>query len=162
MTRSAIVAVIIMSAMSTAVFAHGETTHARKFSPAQLAEERPFGKAGNPKKVTRTVRFRMSDKMRFDPSHITVKRGETVRFVVQNDGKLLHEMVFGTMQELRDHAEQMKKFPDMEHDEPYMAHVPPGKTGEIIWQFTRPGVFDFACLIAGHFDAGMMGKVTVK
>lgn len=144
------------------VHAHGETPHARKFSAAQLAEEKPFGKAGDPKKVTRTITFRMTDNMRFDPSHITVKRGETIRFVAVNKGKLMHEMVFGTPDELKAHAEQMKKFPDMEHDEPYMVHVAPGKTGEIVWQFTRPGVFDFACLIAGHYDAGMMGKVTVR
>jgi uncharacterized cupredoxin-like copper-binding protein len=56
----------------------------------------------------------------------------------------------------------MKKFPGMEHDEPYMTHVAPGKTGEIIWQFTQAGEFDFACLISGHYDSGMMGKVIVK
>src|SRR5688572_20268697 len=103
----------------------------------------------------------MSDKMRFDPSYITVKQGETIRFTVKNNGKLMHEMVFGTPQELKEHADLMKKFPDMEHDEPYMTHVAPGKTEEIIWQFTKTGEFDFACLIAGHFDAGMVGKVKV-
>jgi uncharacterized cupredoxin-like copper-binding protein len=146
---------------SAGAAAHGDKPHARNFSPQQLAEEKPFGKAGDPKKVTRTVRFTMSDKMRFDPSHITVKQGETIRFIVRNNGKLMHEMVFGTPQELKEHADLMKKFPGMEHDEPYMAHVAPGKTEEIVWQFTRAGEFDFACLIAGHFDAGMMGKVRV-
>ena len=147
---------------STAIYAHGDKSHSRNFSATQLAEEKPFGKAGDPTKVTRTITFRMTDNMRFDPSHITVKRGETIRFVARNNGKLMHEMVFGTSDELKAHAEQMKKFPNMEHDAPYMVHVPPGKTGEIVWQFTKPGVFDFACLIAGHYDAGMTGKVTVK
>ena len=154
-------AAITMLVVSTGALAHGEKTHSRKFSAAQLSEEKAFGKAGDPTKVTRTVTFRMSDKMRFDPSSITVKQGETIRFVVRNNGKLMHEMVFGTPQELKQHADLMKKFPDMEHDEPYMAHVAPGKTEEIIWQFTKAGEFDFACLIAGHFDAGMMGKVKV-
>lgn len=162
MKCSAFVVAVALSVLSTAVFAHGETVHSRKFSPAQLAEQKPFGKAGDPKKITRTITFRMSDEMRFDPSHITVKRGETIRFIARNNGKLMHEMVFGTVQELKEHADQMKKFPGMEHDEPYMTHVAPGKSGEIIWQFTKPGVFDFACLIAGHYDAGMTGKVTVK
>jgi uncharacterized cupredoxin-like copper-binding protein len=155
-------AALSLGLAATAAHAHGEKPHAKKFSAAQLAEEKPFGKAGDPGKVTRTITFRMTDDMRFDPSHITVKRGETIRFVAANKGKLMHEMVFGTPAELKAHAEQMKKFPDMEHDEPYMVHVPPGKSGEIVWQFTRPGVFDFACLIAGHYDAGMTGKVTVK
>ena len=149
-------------AVSPFALGHGEKSQARNFSPAQLAEEKPFGKAGDPKKVTRTVTFTMSDRMRFDPSRITVKRGETIRFIAKNNGKLLHEMVFGTTKELQEHAEQMKKFPGMEHDEPYMTHVAPGKSGEIIWQFTKAGEFDFACLIAGHYDAGMVGKVIVK
>lgn len=147
---------------SAGALAHGEKQQPRTFSAAQLAEEKAFGKAGDPKKATRTVRFSMSDKMRFDPSHITVKQGETIRFIVTNNGKLMHEMVFGTMQELKEHADMMKKHPGMEHDEPYMAHVAPGKTEEIVWQFTKAGEFDFACLIAGHFDAGMVGKVIVQ
>ena len=154
---------LVLGIVSAGAFAHGEKPHAKKqFTAAQLAEEKAFGKAGDPKKITRTITFTMSDKMRFDPSLITVKRGETVRFIAKNNGKLLHEMVFGTPKELKEHAEQMKKFPGMEHDEPYMTHVAPGKTGEIIWQFTKAGEFDFACLIAGHYDSGMTGKVIVK
>ncbi len=153
--------IITLGIVSTGAFAHGEKPHSQKFSAAQLAEEKPFGKAGDPKKVTRTITFRMTDKMRFDPAQITVRQGDTIRFVARNDGKVMHEMVIGTMKELKEHAEQMKKFPNMEHDEPYMAHVAPGKSGEIIWQFTQAGEFDFACLIAGHFDAGMKGKINV-
>jgi len=162
MKRLLLAITIALGIVSAGAFAHSDKPHTRKFSAAQLSEEKEFGKARDPKKVTRTVTFHMSDKMRFDPSRITVKRGEIIRFVAKNDGKLLHEMVFGTVKELKEHAELMKKFPDMEHDEPYMTHVAPGKTGEIIWQFTKAGEFDFACLISGHFDAGMMGKVIVK
>ena len=152
---------ITLGIVSTGASAHGEKPHSKKFSAAQLSEEKPFGKAGDPQKITRTITFHMSDKMRFDPSQITVKQGETIRFVARNNGKIMHEMVIGTMKDLKEHAEQMKKFPGMEHDEPYMAHVAPGKSEEIIWQFTKAGEFDFACLIAGHFDAGMVGKVKV-
>jgi uncharacterized cupredoxin-like copper-binding protein len=162
MKQLILVVTIALGTVSAGAFAHGEKPHSKKFTAAQLSEEKAFGKAGDPQKVTRTVTFRMSDKMRFDPSRITVKQGETIRFVARNHGKMMHEMVFGTMQELKEHAEQMKKFPDMEHDEPYMTHVAPGKAGEIIWQFTKTGEFDFACLIAGHFDAGMVGKVIVR
>ena len=90
-----------------------------------------------------------------------VKQGETIRLVVKNGGKLLHELVLGTMPELLKHYEWMKKFPDMEHDEPHMAHLKPGASGEIVWQFTKPGDFHFACLIPGHLEAGMKGKITV-
>jgi uncharacterized cupredoxin-like copper-binding protein len=70
-----------------------------------------------------------------------------VHFVVRNDGKLLHEMVLGTQDDLAKHAELMRKFPDMEHDEPHMVHVPPGRTEIMVWQFNRPGEFRFACLV---------------
>lgn len=154
-------AIIAITALSNSVMAHGEKAHARKFSALQLSEEHAFGKAGDPKKVNRTITFNMTDNMRFNPSQITVRQGETIRFVVRNSGKVMHEMVIGTMKDLKAHAEQMKKFPGMEHDDPYMAHVAPGKTEEIIWQFTKAGDFDFACLIAGHFEAGMVGKIKV-
>jgi uncharacterized cupredoxin-like copper-binding protein len=125
------------------------------------AEETPFGKAADPRKA-RTVVVHMSDSMRFSPSEIIVRKGDVVRFEVKNVGKVMHEMVLGTRKELMQHAALMRKFPDMEHDEPHMVHVPPGKSGEMGWQFTRTGTFYFACLIPGHYEAGMVGKVIVK
>ena len=114
------------------------------------------------KKTTRTIEIRMTDNMRFAPKAIQVKLGETVRLVAVNAGKVLHELVIGTPQELKAHAEMMKKHPGMEHDEPYMAHVNPGQKGTIVWTFNRAGSFEFACLIPGHFEAGMIGRITVK
>jgi len=153
--------IITLGLISTGASAHGEKPHSQKFSAAQLTEEKPFGKAGDPKKVTRTVAFDMSDKMRFTPAALTIKPGETVKFVVKNSGKVMHEFVLGTLSELKEHAELMKKFPNMEHAEPYMAHVPPGKTETIVWQFTQGGEFHFGCLLPGHFEAGMVGKINV-
>ncbi len=103
----------------------------------------------------------MLDTMRFTPDKVDVKLGETVRFVITNDGKQMHEFVIGTKNELDEHAALMLKFPEMEHDAPYMAHVPPGKTGAIVWKFNRAGEFDFACLLPGHYQAGMVGKIKV-
>ena len=99
--------------------------------------------------------------MRFTPDRIEVKQGETVKLVLHNSGKQLHEMVIGTKKDLEEHAALMLKFPNMEHEEPHMAHVPAGKTGEIIWTFNKPGDFEFACLVAGHSQAGMTGKIRV-
>ena len=93
---------------------------------------------------------------------LSVRQGETVRFVVKNSGKVKHEMVLGTEKELKEHYELMKKNPEMEHDEPNMVTLAPGKTGEIVWQFTRAGKVDFACLQPGHYDAGMKGAVSVS
>lgn len=143
-----------------AAAAHGE----RKHDPNRpiSSEEKTFGREGDPKKATRVVNIDMSDRMRFSPGSITIKRGDTVRFNVKNSGKVMHEMVLGTLAELKEHAEQMKKFPDMEHDEPYMAHVKPGATERMVWQFTKAGEFYYGCLVPGHFEAGMMGKIIVK
>ena len=147
-------------AAGTAI-AHGAAAHKAK-SPAPLKkEQKDWGIAGDAKAVTRTIEVHMSDAMRFTPALIEVRAGETVRLMHRNDGKVLHEFVLGTKPELDAHAALMLKFPNMEHDEPYMAHVAPGKTGEIVWTFNRAGEFDFACLIPGHYQAGMVGKLRV-
>lgn len=103
----------------------------------------------------------MSDDMRFSPSDIEVRRGETVRLRVRNAGQLRHEFSLGTRQELEEHYEQMKQFPDMVHDEPNKISLEPGQQGEVVWQFSRSGVVDFACLQVGHYEAGMKGQVKV-
>lgn len=125
------------------------------------SEEHPFGKQGDPKKATRTIAIDMSDNMRFTPSEITVKQGETIRFVVKNKGEMLHEMVIGTMDGLKEIHEMIMKDPNMAHEEPYMTHVSPGKKETMVWQFTQAGEFYYACLIPGHFEAGMIGKIKV-
>jgi uncharacterized cupredoxin-like copper-binding protein len=127
-----------------------------------LAEQKPWGIAGAPARVSRTIEIRMSDDMRFTPDRLTVREGETVRLRAVNRGCVLHEIVIGSPEELAAHPELMKKHPGMEHDEPYMAHVAPGQTGEIVWHFNRPGDFEFACLIPGHFEAGMVGRIRVE
>ena len=144
----------------SSAWAHGDEHHARKPGPV-IKEQKDWGIAGEPRSARRTVQIKMGDDMRFSPDRLDVTLGETVRFVVHNTGQVMHEFVIGTKQENARHAELMVKFPNMEHDEPYMAHVAPGKVGEIVWTFNRPGQFEFACLIAGHFQAGMIGTITV-
>ena len=120
------------------------------------------GKSGDPQKVSRAINVVMNDDMQFTPAHVNVKRGETIRFVVKNTGQTKHEMVIGSMAELKQHAEMMRKMPGMEHDEPNMVTLAPGESGELVWQFTKAGTVDFACVQPGHLEAGMMGKVSVK
>ena len=123
--------------------------------------ESAIGEPGKAANVSRTVKIDMSDAMRYTPASIDAKQGETIRFVISNSGKVKHELVLGTEKELKDHYEVMKKFPEMEHDDPNMVTVAPGKTGEVIWKFTKAGKIDFACLQPGHYDAGMKGAVAV-
>lgn len=121
----------------------------------------PYGRPGVAAQVTRTVAVDAADSMRFTPSEIRVKKGETIRFVITNSGKLRHEFSLGTRKELRAHYALMKKFPDMVHEEANKISLEPGASGEVLWQFTQTGSVDFACLQVGHFDAGMKGQVKV-
>ena len=145
---------------SAAAFSHEGTVHKGE-TDAVVKEQKDWGIAGDAKAVKRVITLTMADNMRFTPEKLEFKQGETVRFVVKNQGKQMHEMVIGTKKELDAHAAMMVKFPNMEHDEPYMAHVASGKTQDLIWTFNRAGNFEFACLIAGHYQAGMVGKITV-
>ena len=152
---------IALSLTVTGAFAHGDEHEAGKEKHGEGHAD-ALGKPGDPKKISRTIEVQMSDAMRFSPENIKVKRGETIKFVLTNAGKVKHEMVLGSIKELKEHAALMQKFPEMEHADPNMVSVDPGKTGELTWQFTRAGTFDFACLQPGHFEAGMVGKVAVK
>ena len=142
------------------VFAHGDE-HGKKTVKKISKEEKEFGRQGDPKKVGKTIEIDMADTMRYTPDTVTVRRGDTIKFIVKNSGKQTHEMVIGTQKELKEHAELMRKFPTMEHEEPYMIHVSAGKTEEMVWQFTKAGEFHFGCLLPGHFEAGMKGKISV-
>lgn len=147
---------------SFGAFAHEGGSHGQmKAATAVKKEQKDWGIAGDAKAAKRTIEISMTDNMRFSPDRIEVQQGETIKFVVKNSGKVMHEMVIGTKKELDEHAAMMAKHPGMEHDEPYMAHVASGKSSEMVWTFNRAGEFDFACLIAGHYQAGMVGKINV-
>ena len=140
-----------ISLMSANSFAHDKHEH----------NDDAIGKPGIATATTRTVEITMSDKMRFTPSSFNANQGETIRFTIKNSGNLKHEFILGTEKELKAHYELMKKNPEMEHSEPNMITLVGGQTGEVIWQFTKSGKIDFACLQPGHYDAGMKGKVMV-
>lgn len=161
MHRSIALAAALWALFASPAYPHGDAKHEPKAARALSTEETAFGREGDPKKVSRTVNLDMSDKMRFTPAELTVKQGETIRFRVKNSGQLMHEMVLGGMEDLKQHAEVMKKNPEMEHDDPYAVHVAPGKTGAMVWQFTKAGEFNYGCLVPGHFEAGMMGRIRV-
>lgn len=120
------------------------------------------GRPGNSARISRTINVKMDDSMRFAPDQIQVKAGETVRFVVRNTGKVPHEMVIGAMADLKAHAAMMRAQPGMKHAEPNMLSLDPGQRGDIVWQFDKAGMVDFACLLPGHLEAGMMGKIEIE
>lgn len=120
------------------------------------------GMAGDAAKVSRTIPVEMDDTMRFKPGNITVAAGETVRFFIVNKGKVPHEMVIGTADEIDEHAQMMKKMPGMVHQEANQINLAPGQRGGIVWQFAKARTVTYACLVPGHKDAGMVGTIQVN
>lgn len=123
------------------------------------------GEPGDPKKPAKIVQITMMDrdgKMMFEPAKVEVKAGEQVKFMLQNAGEIDHEFVLATAAENLEHAEAMKKTPEMAHDDPNAKRLLPKQTAQILWRFTKAGEFEYGCLIPGHREAGMIGTVTVR
>ena len=140
---------------------------ATAFSQPARAHDGHFsaGQPGDPKKPAHAIKVSMHEdgkKMLFTPSAITVRKGEQVKFVLSNDGSEKHEFILATVAENRKHGALMKKYPKMEHADPNAVTLTPYTNGEILWKFTKAGTFEFACLIPGHYEAGMHGTITVK
>jgi uncharacterized cupredoxin-like copper-binding protein len=138
-------------------------------APARLdahdAQHFSAGEPGNPRQPFRTVEVKMHEgpgTMSFTPARLEIRRGEQVKFVISNAGALAHEFVLASTEDNLKHAELMRKYPDMEHDDPNGKTVQPGGKTEILWRFTKAGTFEFACLIPGHREAGMTGTIVVK
>jgi uncharacterized cupredoxin-like copper-binding protein len=151
----------VLVSSSATLAGPGATPHGHHAPKGETA----YGKPGDPTKPHRVVSVSMDErdgKMLFFPEKVEVKRGEQVRFMLVNRGEIDHEFVIATVDENRQHAAEMKKNPDMEHDDPNAKRLHPKETGEILWQFTKAGEFEFACLIPGHLEAGMKGAIVVR
>jgi uncharacterized cupredoxin-like copper-binding protein len=125
------------------------------------------GEPGDPKKPAQVIQIIMREnvadgRMLFIPDRIEVRKGDQVRFILRNNGLIDHEFILATTEENSKHAEEMRRYPDMEHDEPNARRLKPKQTTDIVWKFTKAGEFEFGCLIPGHPEAGMLGKVVVK
>ena len=157
MKRIALAALLASLAPIVAVSAPGAPGHSHETFTA--------GEPGDPKKPARVVQITMKEedgKMLFIPDRVEVRKGEQIKFVLRNNGELAHEFMLASKAENDKHAELMKKYPDMEHDDPNGKTLQTKKSTDLVWKFTKAGEFEFACLIAGHREAGMHGKVIVK
>jgi len=140
----------------------GHAMEAQHDSHEHESKEAQAGRAGNPDQVNRTVAVSMDDTMRFTPSNLDFQAGETVRLKIVNNGRIRHEMVIGSVDELQEHARMMRGNPGMQHADANMISLAPGESTDLVWQFGDAGNFDFACLIPGHLEAGMTGKIRVQ
>lgn len=119
-----------------------------------------IGKPGDADKVSHTIKLTQVDNM-FLPAEVRVKEGETIRFVIKNGGNHKHEMLIGSMAELKKVANMRRMYPDKEHAEAHLVQLEPGEQKELVWQFTTAGTVDFACPLPGHFKK-MRGKIIVE
>ncbi|QRM45116.1 plastocyanin/azurin family copper-binding protein [Rhizobium sp. BG4] len=128
-------------------------------------EKLAVGEPGDKTKATQTIRVTMKEtddgKMIFQPAIIKVRKGQTIKIALKNAGGTDHEFVLDQEDKIMEHKAVMEKFPEMEHADPNSIRLAAGATGEIVWKFTNDGEFKFACLIPGHYEAGMHGDVSV-
>ena len=150
------------AAMLAAALLHPAPSRAHTDAGPLVQVATGAGRAGDPARVTRTIVVGMADSMRFSPAALAVARGETLRITARNEGAVMHEIVLGTRAEIAGHRAAMQRNPAMAHGAPYMAHVVPGASEHVVWQFDRAGTFEYACLLPGHYEAGMTGLVTVR
>ena len=153
---------ILLSISTSTILAGGSQDHKHGNDASFKRMEKAFGTYDPHLKPTRVVDVVMSDNMRFSPDLIKVKKGEVIKFRHANHGSLMREFILGTTASLDEHAKMMRKSPNMEHNKPYMAHVAPGESATLIWKFSKTGQFTFACLVPGHYEAGMKGIVIVE
>ncbi len=143
-----------------------------------------IGEPGVASEVTRTIEITMLDNL-FEPESISVKKGETIKFIVKNEGEFVHEFNIGTAAMHAQHQEEMMMMMEhgaleadkinhdmmkmdmgggktMEHNDPNSVLLEPSKSTEIIWKFSKETELEFACNVPGHYESGMMGKVKFK
>lgn len=125
-----------------------------------------IGQAAEAGAESRTIQVKLMETedgdMVFEPRVLDFKAAETVRLVIENVGELEHEFVMDTVAAVAEHKELMAEFPEMEHDDPNAVRLAPGEKDEIVWTFANAGSFQFACLIPGHYEAGMHGALSVN
>jgi len=160
-STAALMLIMSMTLGMSVAKAHDEKHKMANTAASMSMQADAMGKPGMAKNVTRTIAVTLTDAMRFTPNTLTIKQGETVRLRITNAGKIPHEFVLGTPEEIDEHAAMMRAMPDMVHTDASSARLAPGKTADIVWHFGKPGKFLYACLIAGHREAGMQGTVTV-
>jgi uncharacterized cupredoxin-like copper-binding protein len=123
-----------------------------------------FGEPGDPADADRVIEVTTSDDLQFDPSLVSVEMGETIEFQVSNPGTVAHEFVIGDEPFQEAHEDEMAEMEGdmLPPDEVYAIGLEPGETRSIAWTFSADGVVEYGCHVPGHYDAGMVGTVTVE
>ena len=166
MNRSAYKATKMMASMGAATLllsscvsqAANEERPGVSAAPTRLA----VGQAANPADADRTIEIVTLDTMTYDPESITAPQGETILFIVTNEGNLPHEFSLGDEAAQVEHSKEMSDPNMTTHDHPFSVYLEPGETRELAWEFTRAGEFLYGCHVPGHYEAGMKAPLTVE
>ena len=157
MYKDSIWAVIALTAITGMAAAAGVS-----IAPGS-AEQFAYGHPGPGAGPVQVIHVRVLDTLRFQPARIVVSRGETVEFIVTNPGKLMHEFVIGDAAVQAAHQREMQAMSGMRMGPDVNAvALPPGETRDLVWTFTRDGTVEYACHVADHFAAGMVGKIIIE
>jgi uncharacterized cupredoxin-like copper-binding protein len=153
------------SYLAYSTFQNGSGGHAHDGPGHSHSHETPNSKKNaTALKLTREINIEMNDQMRFVPNHVSAKQGEVIQFNVINTGKIRHEFLVGTAEDLKAHAAEMKKMAAghvHQHDDGHSLSLAAGERGHLIIQFNEAKDLQIACYEPGHFEAGMHGHIHV-
>ncbi|MGB9429309.1 MAG: plastocyanin/azurin family copper-binding protein [Gammaproteobacteria bacterium] len=156
-------AVVGLTAGNVAAMGEATSMQMGAGTPAKAGEHFAFGHPGPGSGPVHVIHIQVLDTLRFEPARIVVTRGETVKFVVSNAGKLAHEFVIGDAAVQAAHEKEMRAMAGMSmQDDVNGISLPPGETRYLVWTFTRDGTVEYACHDPGHFAAGMVGKIRIQ
>jgi len=162
----------ICASFRVAAYAVAAMTSAWTAIAAEGMDLSRVGQPGNAAEAERTIEIVLGDNF-YEPANLSVTRGETIRFVIVNQGEFLHEFNIATPQMHLDHQAEMQTMvdhgmltatdfepmPGHTHDYANSVLVRPGETAEIVWRFTGDAELEFACNVPGHYEAGMAGTI---
>jgi len=155
------IALVLAAALLAApAFAQGHEGHGGH-DMGHMDDLSRFGAPGDPAKASRTVTIRASE-IAYDVAKLSAKAGETITFVLINDGTQDHELGIGDKAFFEAHRKMMAAMPGMDHTMPNIVMARPGQTATFTWTFTKPGAFEFACSMPGHYELGMVGSISVS
>lgn len=119
------------------------------------------GYPGRVSDINQTIQVSLGPSMGISPANFKFNQGDTIRFYVFNNDQLKHEFVIGDKAEMQEHAALMRRMPEMKHDEGNAVTLEPGEIRQMIWTFSEKGIFEAACHLPGHYEAGMKAVVEV-
>lgn len=164
MRNSKVVAAVLVAvaAIATGCANDDTTTGSESSGKTSSAEVFDFGEPADASDATTIIDIAANDDFSYTPDSVKVSAGDVVTFRVTNSGNLNHEFTLGDESLQQEHEQEMKDMGDMQMgDDPNAISIASGETGELTWKFSGSGDVLMGCHVAGHYDGGMRGKITV-